>query len=160
MQRHTRQAAPHASQGFTLIELVAVMVIIAALGAMAVPAFNHNDATLPAQADQLARTLRHAQSLALSQGRPLTLNVQSASLYAITNGSNTTPIRDPAGAEQSHTLSNQVTLTGSDIEFDSLGRPVNAGSLITAAQSWTLNGSGSSATVSIQPLTGFVTVSP
>ena len=49
------------SYGFTLIELVAVMVILATLGAVALPRFAHNDATVPAQADQLGRAIRHAQ---------------------------------------------------------------------------------------------------
>lgn len=150
-----------ASHGFTLIELVAVMVFIATLSALAVPRFSLHDATLPAQADQFGRVLRHAQMMAMSQGRSLTVTIRSATAYAITDGSSTTPERDASGEEQQYTLLNQVTLAGTDIEFDSLGRPLNGAALADAAQSWTLNGAGgNTATVSIQPVTGFVTVTP
>jgi prepilin-type N-terminal cleavage/methylation domain-containing protein len=149
------------SDGFTLIELVAVMVILATLGAVALPRLAHNDATVPAQADQLGRAIRHAQAMAMSQGRSLTVAIQSATSYAITDGITATPVRDPAGEEQSHTLINAVTLTGNDVKFDSLGRPLNGAALASAAQSWTLTGSGgTTASVSLQPVTGFVSVTP
>jgi len=147
--------------GFTLIELVAVMVILATLGAMALPRFAHNDATVPAQADQLGRTIRHAQAMAMSQGQAFTIDIQSATSYAITDGVSATPVRDAAGEEQAYTLINAVTLAGADVEFDSLGRPLNGAALSDAAQSWTLTGAGgNTAGVSIQPVTGFVSVTP
>lgn len=149
------------SDGFTLIELVAVMVILATLGAMAIPRFAHNDATVPAQADQLGRTIRHAQAMAMSQGQAFTVDIQSATSYAITDGATATPVRDAAGEEQTYTLVNAVTLTGADVEFDSLGRPLNGAALASTAQSWTLTGAGgNTASVSIQPVTGFVSVTP
>ena len=149
------------ADGFTLIELVAVMVILATLGAVALPRLAHNDATVPAQADQLGRAIRHAQAMAMSQGRSLTVDVQSATSYAITDGITATPVRDPAGEEQSYTLINAVTLAGNDVKFDSLGRPLNGTALANAAQSWTLTGTGgTTASVSLQPVTGFVSVTP
>ena len=149
------------SDGFTLIELVAVMVILATLGALAIPRFAHNDATVPAQADQLGRVIRHAQAMAMSQGRSLTVDLQSATTYAITDGATATPVRDPAGEEQTYTLINAVTLAGTDVKFDSLGRTLNGTALANTVQSWTLTGaSGNTAGVSIQPVTGFVSVTP
>ncbi len=148
--------------GFTLVELVAVMVIVATLGMFALPKFSHNDATVPAQAEQLGRILRHAQSLAMSQGRSLTVDVQSTTRYAITDGITTTPIRDPSGQEQIYSLKSRVVLSSGNAKFDSLGRPItiNTGNLISSVQTWTLTGDSNTATVSIQPLTGFVTVTP
>ncbi|GMQ88796.1 MAG: type II secretion system protein [Gammaproteobacteria bacterium] len=149
------------SGGFTLVELVAVMVIIAALGAMAIPRFAHNDATVPAQADLLGRAIRHAQAMAMSQGRALTLDIQSATRYAITDGASTTPLAGTSSEGQLYTLLNGVTLSGADLEFDSLGRPLNGAVLANVAQTWTLTGTGGNmAIVSIQPLTGFVSVTP
>jgi hypothetical protein len=114
---------------------------------------------LNAQADQLAASLRHTQSLALTQGRSLTFDVQSATSYAITDG--VTTITDPQGLVQSYTLANGVTLAGNDLDFDSLGRPIDAGSnLIATTQSWTLSAGAATASVSVSPLTGFVTVTP
>jgi prepilin-type N-terminal cleavage/methylation domain-containing protein len=149
------------ADGFTLIELVAVMVILATLGAVALPRFAHNDATVPAQADQLGRAIRHAQAMAMSQGQAFTVDIQSFTSYAITDGITATPVRDPAGEEQSYTLINAVTLAGNDVKFDSLGRPLNGAALASTAQSWTLTGTGgTTASVSLQPVTGFVSVTP
>lgn len=143
-------------RGFTLVELVAVFVILATLSVLLIPRFAHTDATIPAQADQVGRVLRHAQALAMAQGRALTFDVLSGTSYAITDG--VSAIRDAAGEIQTYTLQNGVSFTaGADIKFDSLGRPMNGASLISAAQSWVLGGS---ATVTVEPVTGFVSVTP
>jgi prepilin-type N-terminal cleavage/methylation domain-containing protein len=148
--------------GFTLIELVAVIVILAAISALAAPRFVHHDATVPAQADQLGRMLRHAQSLAMSQGRPLSLDILSPTSYAITDGANptATTIRDPSGQLQTFTLAHGATLSGADLTFDSLGRPLSGSNLMTTVRSWTLDAGGNTASVSVQPVTGFVSVTP
>ena len=148
--------------GFSLIELISVMVILAAISSLAAPRFVHHDATLPAQANQMGRIIRHAQALAMGQGRPLTLDIQSATSYAITDGSAPSPstIRDASGQLQAFSLHNGVTLSGADLEFDSLGRPISGSNLVTSTQSWTLNGGSNTATVSVQAVTGFVSVIP
>jgi len=148
--------------GFSLIELVTVMVILAAISALAAPRFVHHDATVPAQADQLGRIIHHAQALAMSQGRPLTVDIQSASSYAITDGATPTPstIRDASGQLQAFSLQSGVTLAGADLEFDSLGRPISGSNLVTTTLNWTLSGGSNIATVSVQAVTGFVSVAP
>jgi prepilin-type N-terminal cleavage/methylation domain-containing protein len=157
MNGHLRQlGATSQAAGFTLIELVAVMLIVATLSVLLLPRFLHREATEPAQADQLGRVLRHAQALAMTQGRALTLDVISPTAYAITDG--VSAIHDPAGELQSYSLQNGVLITaGADVKFDSLGRPVSGVSLITTPQTWTLSGGAS---VTLQPVTGFVTVTP
>ena len=148
-------------RGFTLIELVAVMVILGLIAAMAVPRFAHRDASLPTQADQLRTALRQAQAMAMSEGRSLVLDVQSATSYAVTDGASAASLRDIGGNPLAFTLHNGVAVTGSDLTFDSLGRPLTGGSLITAAQTLTLTGpGGGTANVTVQPVTGFVTVTP
>lgn len=152
-----RESAQQA--GFTLLELVAVLLLLAILSTSLFLRWSPGSSTLNAQADQLAATLRYAQSLALTQGRSLTFDVQSMTSYAITDGA--AVVTDPQGLVQSYTLANGVTLAGNDLDFDSLGRPIDAlNSLIPTAQSWTLSTSGATASISISPLTGFVTVTP
>ena len=129
---------------------------MATLSVLLLPRFSVREATEPAQADQLARALRHAQAMAMSQGRALTLDVTSATSYAITDGAST--IRDPAGELQSFSMANGVLITsGPDLTFDSLGRPLNGAALLDTPQTWTMSGGAS---VALQPLTGFVTVTP
>jgi MSHA pilin protein MshC len=146
-------------RGFTLLELVIVLVILGTLAAFAIPRFSPSDNTVAAQADRLARDLRHVQTLALNQGRTLEFDVQSATTYRVTFGGS--PVTDPATQQAySVTLDNDVTLAGNDTAFDSLGRPVAAGSLLATARVFTLSGSSRSATVTLAPVTGFVTVTP
>jgi len=146
--------------GFTLVELLTVLVIMGALSVAIALRWEPRDSSLPAQADQFGRVLRHAQALAMHQGRTLTLDIQSATSYAVAEGATT--VRDPGGELLAYSLVEGATLSGVDISFDSLGRPISGspGTLVTAAQSWTLNAGSSSASVTLQPLTGFVTVTP
>ena len=149
------------SRGFTLIEMVMVLVIVGAFSALAVPQMSPGDTTINAQADRFAQDLRHAQSLAMSQGRTLTLETVSPTRYRITDGgAPATVIRDPAGELLDVTLEHGVVLTGPTIRFDSLGRPRTAASLSTAVQNWTFTSASRSAAIALQPVTGFVTVSP
>ena len=154
----TRTSAK-AQSGFTLIELITMLILIGILSGLLVTRGSPTAATLNAQADELARTLRHAQSLSLAQGRSLTLSVPDSTSYAISDGAGT--VTDPQGVVQAYTLVNGVTLTGNDLDFDSLGRPIDASdNLIDTARTWTLSVGGSTASVSVEPLTGFVSVTP
>jgi len=149
------------SRGFTLIELLMVIVIMGAFAALAVPNMSPGDTTVNAQADRLAQDLRHVQALAMSQGRALTLEVVSTTRYRVTDGgSPATTIRDPAGELLDVILQNGISLSGPDISFDSLGRPQTAGSLSATAQNWTLASANRNAAVTLQPVTGFVSVAP
>jgi len=134
--------------GFTLVELVAVLLILAILAGSIMLRWAPGDQSLPAQADLFARTLRHTQAMAAARGISLTLEVQSPDRYAITDGATII------------TLDNGVTLNGTDLRFDSLGRPWKGSGLLATTQSWVLTGNNSIATIHVQPLTGFVTVTP
>ena len=155
--------------GFTLIETVVVLVLLGILAVNVVirwPA--DNELKLPAQADLLATHLRHIQSLALYWGQPLRLAIGSGS-YSVacvtasaTSPCNNSPVIDPATGESfSTTLENGISLAGTaTTDFDSLGRPVSGGSLITGARSFTLSAGTPTWTVTLSPLTGFVSSSP
>lgn len=146
-------------KGFTLIELVMVLVITASLAAMVAPRFNNSNSALMAQANRLARDLRHVQAMAMNQGRTLTFDVQSVTTYRVTFGGSV--VTDPATMQPYVvTLDNGVTLNGLDIEIDSLGRPVATGSLLATQRLFTLSGNSRTALVSLSPVTGFVEISP
>lgn len=145
--------------GFTLVELVVVLGLLAALAALAMPYLGRSDGTLGAQAHRLARDLRHAQALALNQGRTLLFDVQSVSVYRVAVGGST--IVDPAtGRAFSVTLEEGVTLGGTDTEIDSMGRPVAGGVPLTEERRFVLGNASRSVAVSMSPVTGFVAVQP
>jgi len=147
------------SRGFTLIELVMVLVILSILAAFALPRMATTDTTVGAQADRLARDLRHAQAMAMNQGRTLNFDIQAPASYRVTSSGTT--VTDPAtmGAFQI-TLDNGVTVAGTDTDFDSLGRPASGGTLLAAPRIFTLSGTSRTATVTLSAVTGFVSVSP
>ena len=146
--------------GFTLIELVIVLAIIGSMAAIALPRWAPADTTVAAQADRLARDLRHTQSMAKHQGRTLTFDIQSATDNRVADSGSLT-VTDPATQQPFLvTMDNNVTVGGTDTAFDSLGRPVASGSLMSTARVFTVSGNASSATVTLDPLTGFVSVSP
>lgn len=144
--------------GFTLVELVVVLGLVAALAAMAMPYLGRSDGTLGAQAHRLARDLRHVQAMAMNQGRTMLFDVQSVSLYRVAVGGSV--VDDPAtGRAFSVTLDEGVTLSGTDMEIDSMGRPVASGVPLTEERRFVLSSASRSAVVSMSPVTGFVTVS-
>lgn len=147
-------------RGFTLIELVIVLVLLGAMAAIALPRWAPADTTVAAQADRLGRDLRHAQIMAMQQGRTLTLDIQTASTYRVADSGSST-VTDPATQQPfAISMENSVTVSGADTEFDSLGRPVSGGTLLTVQRAFTISGSTTVATVTVSPVTGFVSVTP
>lgn len=146
-------------RGFSLTELVVVLAVLGILAAYALPRWAPADTTVAAQADRLARDLRHAQAIAMNQGRTLRFDIQGPAAYSVTSGG--TPVTDPATMQPFQiTLDNSVTVSGTDTDFDSLGRPADSGSLLASARVFTVSGSTRTATVTLSPVTGFVAVSP
>lgn len=70
--------------GFTLVELVVVMVLTAILAAVAAPRFfNRGDIEGPAFAQELAAAARYAQKLAVNTGCPVRLELTDATHYRL-----------------------------------------------------------------------------
>ena len=148
------------TRGFTLIELIIVLAIIGSMAAIALPRWAPEDTTVAAQADRLARDLRHAQAMAMSQARTLTLDIQGASTYRVIDSGSMT-VSDPATQQLFQvSMDNNVTVSGADTGFDSLGRPVAGGVLLPAARVFTVSGSSTTATVTVSAVTGFISVTP
>lgn len=153
-------------RGFTLVELIMVVILIGVLSVAAMISFSANrQHSVVVQADELRRAISHAQLIAISQGIRLRLTT-TATGYSVakctaTDCSATSPLADPAtgspfGADFS---GENITLSAGTIDFDSLGRPQSAGTLLSTETTFTFTGGGNSASVSILPITGFAQAS-
>lgn len=149
-------------QGYTLIELVACLVIVAVLGAIAAPRFVD---TQPFEergyADELGAALRYGQHRAVASGCEVEVTISAASYQAMQRaaaggtcspaGAWTVPVPLTDGTTLSGTAPANVTAspTPQQIIFDSQGR-VSSAPLTPLAIG--------SATVSVVTGSGLVTV--
>lgn len=155
--------------GFTLIEVTVVLVLLALLAAYAAPRLSATGSTIDFQADLLARNLRHAQALALSRSLPLQVTVVG-NTYSVVCTQVLSPcvdtvsaITDPAtGTAFAVTLDDGVGFTSSPatpVYFDRLGNPAAGVAPVDVTQSYQLSdGAGQTRTVRLAPLGGLVSV--
>src|SRR6266550_6080814 len=136
-----RGRAESMNRGFTLIELVVVLLLVAILAFVVLPRFSQNTIELSGQAEQVASDIRHAQTLSMtrgaalgSQGRYCVFFTATGYQYRHNNNSYATPctiaVSHPAtGSTAAIVLSGTAVaaanLTGSYIEFDAKGQPTS-----------------------------------
>lgn len=159
-------------RGFTMVEMIVVMLVLSILAVTVGMRWNATTTILPYQAELMARNLRHAQMLAMNWGQTLQVSLVSPTNYIVRcavasatppcNGAG--PIMDPASSNGTFdvALSNNATVTGpaTPLAFDRLGRPVNPGSnaLYATANTYTLSVGSVTWSARVNPITGFVTV--
>lgn len=116
--------------GFTIVELVAVMVITGIIAAIAAPRFIGVDAfDARGSHGTLVSALRYAQKTAIAQRRNVFVNINTttrAVCLGYTNDCSTAVIDPATQVAYAKTLSKNVAIGASTtpIGFDGLGKPV------------------------------------
>ena len=176
-RRAPRFFSSAACNGWTLVELVVVLVILAVLTYVVVRSVRPAEALALQQAERLRDDLRHAQALAMNLGRSKQLKLGApagpaacagSSYYVIDctvvaadpcTGAPDNAIADPRlqGGFFCVTVEPGLAVAGANLYFDPLGRPKNGTAVIAANATFTISGGGGARTAVVTPLTGFVT---
>lgn len=151
---------PKKTGGFTLIELVVILVIIGVLAVAAIPRFfDRQSYEARGFYDQALSMARYGQKVAIAQHTNVFFNADAASntlclTYAAdANCANPAGVIDPAGGNKfSKTAPAGVTLsTSASFSFSALGKPNP-----DAAVSFGIVGDGITRTITIERETGYV----
>jgi prepilin-type N-terminal cleavage/methylation domain-containing protein len=157
-------------RGFTLRELIIVMVIVGIISAIALSRTSNDPVMLSTQVDQLAGDIRYVQALAMTQGQRYIISFPSATSYQFLDSGGTAVVHPVNGSNAAITLGSGVTLTltftpagGNALGFDGLGIPYSVttpafnGPLTAAATVALSKGSATPQSVTITHQTGRVT---
>ncbi|MBI4808359.1 MAG: prepilin-type N-terminal cleavage/methylation domain-containing protein [Nitrosomonadales bacterium] len=131
-------------RGFTLVELITVIVLVGIISVVALPRFASNDAfRARATADQVAAALRYAQKTAIASHGVVTVNISAAATpdcgTTVTAGAIDCKIPDSVTIDKPLPWS---------VGFDAMGRPVpNIGDAVVV---------GTTTTITIEAETGYV----
>ena len=143
------------SSGFTLIEVIAVLIIIAIITAVAVSRSMSTQNDLIQQVDIVKTHLRFAQLKALNDDVntwSITFTAGSYSLSCTAGTNSTCPSSQlPSESSSSHSFPSDVTATSATITFDRWGSPGGSDAAINLTQS------SQTITITVAANTGYIT---
>lgn len=151
--------------GFTLIELVVTLIVVAILAVVAIPRLNTRTFDTVGFYQEVLSTVRYAQKEAVAKRRVVCVSLAANSVtvrFAKNPGVFTcdTDLTSPRGVSSfTVTASSGVTLSSvpsiSAFFFDPLGRPLDAAGVSSPQRTINITGDGTQGFV-IEPETGYV----
>ncbi len=152
-------------QGFTLLEMVIVIIVISLLAVGTYLQWPSVTVNLGAEANQLASDIRFTQALSMTHGQRYRLVITGTNTYQITNASGAAVTQ--AMGNTTYTLNSGITfgtltnLPNNLIAFGGQGTPYvdTANTVLSATATIPLTASGQTKTLSISANTGNVLVS-
>src|SRR5882762_1141996 len=97
-------------RGFTLRELLIVIVLVGIISAIALTRTGNDPVMLSAQVDQLAGDIRYVQALAMTQGQRYIISFPSATTYRFLDSTGSPVVHPANGSNAAITLGAGVTL--------------------------------------------------
>jgi type II secretion system protein H len=155
-----------ADAGFTLIEMMIVVVIIGIAAAMAVPMISSGASfQVRSAANLVAADLEYAKSMAISRGQPYKVvfdatdesyQIKDSADTAIAPPGRKNIVRFGSGGQLTEVAIVSASFGGTGtVTFDYLGSPQS----LTSEGVVTLQAGGITKTVRVEPVTGFISVS-
>ena len=145
------------ARGFTLVELVTVLVIVGALAVTAVARFNPGTFEARAAADELVAALRYAQEKSMTNTGAPPFQIQvTGSGYSVTQNGVAIPHPVTGAAGYTSSWSNVSVSPTATISFDGYGEPtLLAGAWSGNQLSFTVTVGSESSGVTLERVTGF-----
>lgn len=163
--RRGRAVARRFLAGFTILELVAVLLVLSVLAVTALMNMSKSGAGAVAEADALRTVLRYAQSRAMADVYTWGVAISSSGYTLFSDNPSQSAARLPGQGSNLHNVASGVTLSGATpIRFDWRGLPVStnvttpgsSGTAVTSYQYINVTESGQVRTITVTPYTGFV----
>ena len=160
-------------RGFTMVEILIVVVVMAIAAMIAIPMVSSADSLqVSSAANTISADIEYAKSMAIKTGRTFSVVFDSSTESYRIEDQDDNVIEHPVKkgfdyivdfrAESRLDKVNIVSAdfdSTSEVKFDYLGSPYNGGDVTLNSGLVTLSAGSSTATVSVEPVTGFIVIS-